>query len=171
MAEQLTLYVIRHAKSSWEDASLHDTERPLKKRGKKDAKLMGRLLAERGVQFDAVLSSPAERAHRTCKIFCKAVGFDGQVVKDKRLYFKGTEAIAECIRELVPKSAKTVAVFGHNPDFTDFLNGMHIENKVDNLPTAGVGVVEVDAKNWMTFEPSKCVVKLVDFASKHKQKE
>ena len=65
------LYLVRHAKSSWENNKLKDIDRPLNKRGKRDAPFMGRLMKENNIKPDLLISSPAERALRTAKIFSK----------------------------------------------------------------------------------------------------
>jgi phosphohistidine phosphatase len=70
-----TLILVRHAKSSWKNISLDDFDRPLNKRGKKDAQLMGKKLKERQVVPDLILSSPAKRARKTAKAFAKAIAF------------------------------------------------------------------------------------------------
>ncbi len=122
------VWVIRHAKSSWEDASLDDKQRPLKKRGKKDARLMAQHLLLAGVKFDAVLSSPAKRARSTCKIITKVLGFKFEdVAIRKKLYFCGDKAILQCLQEL-DNSMACVAIFGHNPDFDDFLKRANIQH-------------------------------------------
>ena len=79
-----TLYVIRHAKSSWDDPTLSDFDRPLNNRGKKDAPTMGKRLAQRQVVPDLLLSSPAERALTTCKIIAEEIHYPaGKIKTDK----------------------------------------------------------------------------------------
>jgi phosphohistidine phosphatase len=64
------LYLLRHAKSSWSNPELTDFQRPLNKQGKKDAPMMGKILANKGVKIDLLISSPAERAKKTAKKSC-----------------------------------------------------------------------------------------------------
>ena len=96
-----TLYLIRHAKSSWDDTNLDDFERPLNKRGKKDAPNMAKRLKEKGGTPDFMISSPAVRAFDTCKEFAKILGYDKNKIKtDKRLYHADEDQILTVIREL-----------------------------------------------------------------------
>src|SRR4029434_8634311 len=70
-----TLFLIRHAKSSWDDAALSDKDRPLDDRGKRDAPKMGKRLAKRDVKPDLILSSPAVRARTTAEIIAKKLDY------------------------------------------------------------------------------------------------
>jgi phosphohistidine phosphatase len=151
------VWVIRHAKSSWEDVSLDDKQRPLKKRGKKDARLMAQHLLLARVKFDAVLSSPAKRAQTTCKIITKALGFKFENVGiRKKLYFCGDKAILQCLQEL-DNSVACVAIFGHNPDFDDFLK--RCGSKEAEFPTCGCACVDFWAPEWSSasFDNAKIV--------------
>ena len=71
-----TIYLLRHAKSSWDDSSLSDKQRPLAKRGLQNAPQMGARFAARDEQLEQVISSPAKRAHTTAQLFCEACGFE-----------------------------------------------------------------------------------------------
>ncbi len=145
----LTLYLIRHAKSSWEVESLDDEERPLAKRGKREAKTMACHLKSQGVALDAVVCSPAKRARATCRRICRALGFERKdVVVKKSLYFDGAEKVLRCMQRL-PASCVTVAAFGHNPDWTDFVLACHKRpSSFDELPTCGVAVVSFACDDW-----------------------
>ena len=145
----LTLYLIRHAKSSWKDESLDDRERPLAKRGKREVKAVARHLRQQGVQLDAVLSSPAKRARATCRKVCKAVGFDRRnVAVKKSLYFEGKKRVLRNVQRLQPE-CRTAAVFGHNPDWTDCVLACR-DRPPDfaELPTCGVAVIQFACDSW-----------------------
>lgn len=166
--DTLRLYVIRHAKSSWK-GNLADEDRPIKKgRGAKDAKRMAHELSHRGVRFDKVVVSTAKRAQMTADIICPALGFvwcfcfcfvfvsfflntrvsfryEKKVRVDKRLYFRGEEDMLKCVQSLAKKH-RVAAIFGHNPDFTTFLE--RFGYKGDDLPTAGVALVEFTCQSW-----------------------
>ena len=74
-----TLLILRHAKSSWKHTNLSDHERPLNKRGKKAAPLIGQLLYEQDLVPDIILSSTARRARNTAEIVAEVSGFEGEI--------------------------------------------------------------------------------------------
>ena len=109
-----TLYLIRHAKSSWDDPFQNDFERPLNSRGRSDAPRMARRLKEKDIHPDLMLSSPAERALSTCKIMAEKMGYNlNNVHTDRRLYHASEEELLQVVREL-NDSNDEVALFAHN---------------------------------------------------------
>src|SRR5687768_11977103 len=111
-----TLFLVRHAKSSWEDAGLSDKERPLKKRGVSDAQVMGKVLHKHGIKPGQMISSPAKRAFDTAEIIAAQLSFDKKKIeKNKRLYFEGIETIFKVIQSVDAKT-DTAFIFGHNPE-------------------------------------------------------
>ena len=96
-----TLFLIRHAKSSWDDTALADNDRPLNARGKRDAPKMGKRLAKRGVKPDLILSSPATRALKTAEIIAKKLDYRRKnIVVDDRLYAVEADQLLDVIRKL-----------------------------------------------------------------------
>ena len=146
-----TLYLIRHAKSSWDDPEQADHERPLNKRGKKDAPNMARRLKEKHVTPDVMITSTATRAHDTCRAFAKILDFDKDKIKtEKRLYHADEEQILKVIRELKDRERddeEVVLLFGHNPGLTEFANRLLDEN-IDNIPTCGIVKAQLKIKHW-----------------------
>lgn len=146
-----TLYIVRHAKSSWDDPELDDLDRPLNNRGMKDAPRMGKRLKEKEVTPDIMLSSPAERALATCKALADVLKFDEKKIKtDKRLYHANEDQILKVIRELKdsPRDSEEVAmIFGHNPGLTEFAN-LLLNQYIDNIPTCGVVAAKLPVKHW-----------------------
>src|SRR5918994_6226511 len=111
-----TLLLIRHAKSSWEHSGVSDHDRPLNERGLRDAPLMGRRLAERGVVPDVILSSTALRARATAKLLADALGSGAaHIVTDERLYAASADEVLEVVGEL-GSEVSCAAVVGHNPE-------------------------------------------------------
>src|SRR5215470_18877532 len=109
-----TLLVLRHAKSSWNDPALHDHERPLNKRGQRDAPRMGELVREYGLIPDVVISSDAVRARLTAEAVAETARYAGQILLDPHLYM----ACAADILSLLPtvrENADRVMIVGHNP--------------------------------------------------------
>src|SRR5690606_16808146 len=117
-----TLYVIRHAKSSWENPLLADIDRPLNDRGKRDAPRMGKRLQERAVVPNLMLSSPAKRALSTCKRIAEILGYGVDKIKtERKLYHADEDDLLNIIKGLNDK-CQVVMIFGHNPGLTDFVN-------------------------------------------------
>ena len=117
-----TLYLIRHAKSSWDNPGLRDFNRPLNERGQRDAPLMAALIAKMGIKPDLIVSSPARRAITTAQYFADALGIaDDDIVRNQEIYEAYPQEILRLISEL-PEKSETVFMFGHNPTFTDVAN-------------------------------------------------
>ena len=129
-----TLYIARHAKSSWDDMSLSDFERPLNARGKRDAPFMANLLKEKGIKPDLILSSPAKRAKKTAKHYHEALG--GELQFDEGIYEASLMNLINLVQETFEK-VDSVMIVGHNPGFTA-LNDMLSDKSIYNIPTAGV---------------------------------
>jgi len=114
-----TLFLVRHAKSSRDDPSLPDRERPLDDRGKRDAPKMGKRLAKRDAKLDLLVSSPALRALTTAKLIADEMGYKrNDIVVDDRLYASSPDDLLAVIRALDNKLGRVMLV-GHNPEFTD----------------------------------------------------
>lgn len=142
-----TLILIRHAKSSWKNRGLPDRDRPLNKRGKRDAPVMGERLAERGVEVDGVISSPAARAVATAEAIALEIDFPwDEVVLDERLYHADEFEMLEVIQE-IDDDLDCVMCFGHNPGLTDLANYLS-PSYIDNLPTCGVVELTFDVETW-----------------------
>lgn len=141
------LVLIRHAKSSWDDASLDDRDRPLSKRGKRDAPLMGALLHGRGLRPDALLASPAKRARKTAKLIAQALGYDKNTLQLREaLYGQGCEALLKVVAEL-DDSLQRVFLVGHNPELTELVNQLSAAG-IANVPTCGVVSLEFEQSSW-----------------------
>ncbi|WP_116106011.1 SixA phosphatase family protein [Lewinella sp. IMCC34191] len=156
-----TVYLVRHAKSSWADPSLKDHDRPLNSRGKKDAPKMAARLAQSGIKVDGIVTSSAKRARHTARAFVEALGLSkSQVVKEKKLYHAGPKTIQKVIREL-PKDWDTVLVFGHNPGFTEAANAMEHDDYIGNVPTTGIVGCTLKTKKWSKWKLAEA--KRIDF--------
>ncbi len=141
------LYLIRHAKSSWDNPSLTDFERPLNKRGKRDAPEMGKRLAQRQVIADLMLSSPANRALTTCRHIAKEIDYPEEAIEeDEEIYHAGPSTLLKVVRE-IDDTWRTVLMFGHNPGFTDFANALN-NTGIDNIPTCGIVLCRFEIDSW-----------------------
>ncbi len=153
-----TVFLVRHAKSSWKDTSLDDIDRPLNKRGQRDAPFMGKLLRGRGVVPDRLISSPANRALTTAQHFAKAFGMDkGSVLVEESLYESYPDAIQSLIQGL-DGELKTVLLFSHNPTLTTFVN-RYASDYIANVPTCGIVQLESRVDQWSDFAPDTAKVK------------
>lgn len=143
---RLTLF--RHAKSSWNNPGLADHDRPLSKRGERDAPMMGARLAARGARPSTILSSTANRALTTAGRIADALDYPLEDIRSsQRLYFAGTQQILQFITEQ-PAEWPEIIVVGHNPRFTDLANLLLPELRLDNLPTAGFVAMDFPVRDW-----------------------
>jgi phosphohistidine phosphatase len=145
------LVFIRHAKSSWSDPFLDDFNRPLNKRGKKNAPFMAKKLKEKGVLPDLIISSSAIRAKTTANIFNEIFQCNNILYKDA-LYDTTLDILYNTIQQ-IENRYNTVFLFGHNPSL-NFL----CEQLVDldaNIPTTGIVVITSNTNNWEQFISSK----------------
>jgi phosphohistidine phosphatase len=141
------LLLCRHAKSSWKDMSLDDIDRPLNKRGKRDAPLMGKRLQRYGVSPDAVLSSPARRAKKTAGHICKELGFPkNRITIIPEIYEATPDELLELIHGFYDGYNKVMMV-GHNPETTLLANLLGSINLV-NVPTCGVVCLSFGVRSW-----------------------
>ena len=151
-----TLYLVRHAKSSWGEPALADRDRPLNERGLRDVATMGKRLAQRGVLPDVMLCSPATRALTTAEHLAKALGVKRKdVVVTERLYAAPAKELLSVIQGLGDKT-KRVMLFGHNPELSELAH--LLSGKISDMPTCAVAEFSFDTKSWSTVgkeEPAK----------------
>lgn len=158
------LYIIRHAKSSWKETSLDDFDRPLNKRGKRDAPLMGNLLKEQGVAPDLIISSPAKRAKDTAKIIAKHVNYKKDILFEQNIYEAGIYDIDNVVTN-IDDNNKTVFLFGHNPALNEYVYQM--VELYDNVPTAGIVHLRFNVDRWSDLCSECCELINFDFPKKH----
>lgn len=146
-----TLTIVRHAKSSWKDASLRDRDRPLNKRGKRDAPEMGQRIHEAGIRPSLIISSPAVRAWKTAEAVADAISYPREFLQQERaLYLASVDRILDVI-VAQDNRFNNVLLVAHNPGLTDFANFL-VPGLTINLPTAGVVSVEIDQDDWSLYE-------------------
>jgi phosphohistidine phosphatase len=141
------LMLLRHAKSSWKDRGLPDHERPLNKRGRRDAPMMGERLAQRGVEPDLILSSSAARAVMTAEAVAEAFEYAwDEIVFEERLYEADAGEILEVIEEQ-DDWVDRLMLIGHNPGLTVLANHLSLRD-IDNVPTCGVLELRYEIESW-----------------------
>lgn len=152
-----SITLVRHAKSSWK-YDVTDRERPLKSRGKNDAKLVSLEYLKHNLAVDKVFSSPAKRAYTTCQIFSKHVGFNiNEVAVIDDLYDFGGENVISYIKSL-SNDIDSIMIFGHNHAFTSISN-IFGTAYMENLPTSGLVKIDFEIEDWKDIK--KGVTKLI----------
>ena len=143
-----TVILVRHAKSSWKDPDLKDFDRPLNKRGKRDAPFMGKKLRERRVHPDLILSSPAMRARQTARMVAEAIGYPNKkILYDEAIYHSPAQPLLEMVRKQ-DDANDTIMLIGHNPGFNDLADMSLKDGPAEKMPTAGVYCIRFGVKRW-----------------------
>lgn len=141
-----TLWLIRHAKSSWGIDTLSDIDRPLNERGYTDAHEMAKRMKSK-INNGLIVSSPAIRALSTGLIFSRHLGIDvSDIVVRQALYESGTDQYLSVIGSL-PDNQKEVMLFGHNPIISDTAN-LLAGATIEEMPTAGIIGIAFNAQSW-----------------------
>lgn len=153
-----TLFILRHAKSSWDDADLADFDRPLNKRGLENAPLVGDMIRKNKFQIDLIISSPAERAARTANLVKQAAQIETEIRFDDRIYEASPHRLLEIASELDDKIESAMLV-GHNPGLEGLLK--MLTGKVESLPTAALAVVDLRIDDWKEIHIDCCDLRTV----------
>ena len=143
-----TLLLMRHAKSSWKQLSLADHDRPLNKRGKRDAPEMGDLMRKMQLVPHLVLSSTARRARDTARLVADACHYSGEIETHRDLYLSDTTCYLDILRCL-PDEVNLVLVVGHNPDMEELLT--LLTGNTERLPTCALAQVELPITSWVNL--------------------
>lgn len=160
------LYLVRHAKSSWENADLSDFERPLNKRGLRDAPFMGKILSEKIDSPQLIISSPAKRAITTANIIAEYLKYDQKnIVREEKIYHAVVSDLMRIIYS-VPDTINSLMVFGHNPTFTQTVNYLSNKN-IDNIPTCGLVQINFEFDSWNDLEGNTGKQILFEFPKKY----
>jgi len=140
-----TLYLLRHAKSSWKDASLADFDRPLKGRGREAAELMGRFLGSKKTGVSVLVSSPSVRTTQTVEILLRHASLAVEPEFDRRIYEASLSALVQVARE-IPNETKAAMLVGHNPGMEELLAFLTHENR--HMPTCALAKIRIDGASW-----------------------
>jgi len=145
------LFIIRHAKSSWENMLQKDFDRTLNERGMRDAPAMAKRLVDKGISIDKFVSSTAVRAFTTAKFFAKAYHQkESEIIAVHGLYHAGEDVFYKTIKALDNK-INSVALFSHNPGITYFVNKL-TNSRIDEMPTCGIFAIQAPIEKWEDFE-------------------
>lgn len=140
-----TLLLMRHAKSSWKDESLADHERPLKKRGKKDSKLIAKVIKKKDLIPDLILCSSAVRTKETVEVLTDVLDYDGEIIYSDELYMGEPQDFVNALKDLDEKY-ETVLIVGHNPGLEAYLQ--IIDGEIEAVPTGGLGYLVLVLDDW-----------------------
>ena len=159
-----TLFLGRHAKSSWDDSGLSDFERPLNDRGERDAPEMGRRLAQKHRTADLILCSAAVRARTTAAILAKEWGYEGDLLLEPKLYEASSSQMLDFIQELEDEATSALVV-AHNPTIT-WLANLLGNLSIGNVPTCGIVVLKIPCDKWSEVEAGLAELIEFDFPKK-----
>ena len=159
------LHVVRHAKSSWDYDGTADIDRTLKNKGIKSAYAVSRKIKLSNHVPEKIYSSPAIRALHTSVIFARVLEFPvSKIAINSILYESSANKIMEFIGNL-EDDCKSIMIFGHNPDFTDFVNRF-VKPLIDNIPTAGVVTLKFNSATWKGIDRENLEKFLINFPEK-----
>jgi phosphohistidine phosphatase len=145
-----TLLILRHAKSSKDDPTLKDFDRPLAERGLRDAPRAGAMLKEKSLVPDEIMSSPAVRALDTAKLAAKSAGFKKEIHQVKEFYPGEPEDYINVLKNL-SDDIDRVMVVGHNPGMEELV--WTLNGGPEEIPTASVTHFELPIEKWSAFSP------------------
>lgn len=160
-----TLYIVRHAKSSWKYDSVKDIDRPLKERGINDAHLLSKYLAENIKRPDVFITSTANRALHTATIFCENFEYPHSQLQMKRQLYSFSDGYLVKTVKALDDGFNSAIIFSHDHGINTFVN--KFGNKpIAHVPTCGVIGIQFDEKHWKNIKKGTTV--LVEFPRDHK---
>lgn len=160
------LFLVRHAKSSWEENNLTDFERPLNKRGRRDAPFMAKFLSQQGVYPDLIISSPANRAITTARYFCDSFSYSFvDLILEPKLYEASGDEIFNVIQG-IGDAFDNVMLFAHNPGLTDLANSF-ADKSIDNIPTCGIVSLSFNIESWDEINSDNSEIVFFEYPKKY----
>jgi phosphohistidine phosphatase len=164
-----TIFVVRHAKSSWDISDIPDIKRPLLEKGKKRTKKVIDYLLDNSILVDYIISSHALRALDTAKILAHALKYQDDIKIDSHLYYADGDSIINQFFDLSDRY-QSVMIVGHNPALTDFVNH-YLDKPIDNLPTSGIVSISFDTEHWDKVPTATHKVNFMLFPKELEKKE
>ncbi|MFT3743724.1 MAG: histidine phosphatase family protein [Pyrinomonadaceae bacterium] len=147
-----TLYLLRHAKSSWADATMSDFERPLNERGTNAAAFIGELMAENGYEPYVILSSPAIRAKATAELVKRSGSLDAEIRFEHRIYEASPQTLRQAISD-IDDAYPSALVVGHNPGIETLI--AFLTGRIEPVPTAALAVIDLDIDAWAYIDEGR----------------
>jgi len=161
-----TIYLVRHAKSSWKYPNLDDFERPLNKRGRINAPFMGKVLQKLKVTPDLVISSPANRAATTARIIAAAINYPLENIRYSESIYEFSENALIHVVKQIDDTVNKAMVVGHNPAINGLANYIG-DQPIGNIPTSGVYCVKLDISSWAKISEHCGKLEFFEFPKKH----
>ncbi|MFZ6052181.1 SixA phosphatase family protein [Halocola ammonii] len=156
-----TLYIHRHAKSSWANRNQRDFDRPLNDRGLRDIPFMAKKFVEREKSVDGLVSSPAKRAQTTAEIFAQELGKPiTDIGLDNRIYEAQVTDLSSVV-EALDDNWNSAVVFGHNPGLSSLV-GYYSNEHVD-MPTCAIAKLTFDIDSWQEAFAGTGFLEYLDF--------
>jgi len=162
-----TLCLVRHAKSSWKYPNLDDFERPLNKRGHKNAPFMGKILKKLKVAPDLIISSPANRAAMTTRIIAAALDYPLENIRFSEAIYEFSEKALINVVKQIDDAVNQAMVVGHNPAINGLANFIG-DQPISNIPTCGVFCVELDISAWANINALCGKLKFFEYPKKQR---
>jgi len=160
------LILIRHAKSCWNDYNIRDIERPLNKRGHRDAPFMGELLFKKQIIPDVVFSSPAVRADTTAKIIAEKIKYPTEkIIKKSEIYEASLNSLLNLISSFSNED-NSVMMFGHNPGFS-LLSNYFCNSFNNNMPTCSIVQLNFEIKSWQEISTNNGILVSFEYPKKY----
>lgn len=153
-----TVYIVRHAKSSWEYRGIEDIDRPLKKRGILDAHLLSGILKDRIIRPDIFVSSSANRALHTAMIFAENFTYPLANLKIKKSLYSFSDGYLIKTIMALDDAFDTAMVFSHDHGISTFVNKFG-SKRISHVPTCGVIGIQFDIKHWKSINKNKTIKK------------
>ncbi len=161
-----TLYIVRHAKSSWKYEGIKDIDRPLKKRGIQDAHMLSRILKQKIERPDVFVSSSANRALHTGIIFCDTFGYPFSNFKINRSLYSFSDGYLIKTIKALDDGFSSAIIFSHNHGINEFVNTFGSKS-IENVPTCGVVGIRIKTNHWKSIKKGETF--LVEFPKFHKE--
>jgi phosphohistidine phosphatase len=163
--DTINLLICRHAKSSWQDTSLGDFDRPLNKRGERDAPEMGHRLARQGVCPDLIMTSPAVRAFTTACHYARQLGISPELIRRNPEQYEASVPKLLGLIRTVDSSVSTLMLVGHNPESTGLANALG-GLSIDNIPTSGIVALAFSQCAWADLTAGSGTLLFFDYPKK-----
>jgi phosphohistidine phosphatase len=157
-----TLYLMRHAKASWEEPGVSDFNRPLVSKGVKKTRLVIDYLKQRGTVIDLMISSPALRALETAKLIATGLNYpENRIKTDRKIYDGYYDRILDIIYG-TPNDVRSLMIFGHNPTITNLAN-LFLHPGIENMPTSCIVCLSFNAPGWEQIPAVPCEEEFIVF--------
>lgn len=153
-----TLFILRHAKSSWDDPDLADFDRPLNDRGLTAAPFMGRVMARQGLEPDVIVSSPAARARTTAGLVKEHGEIGADIILEERIYEASAQTLVQVASKMDDRF-RTAMLVGHNPGMEGFVR--YLTGKLEPMPTAALAVIDLDISSWSDIGAGRGTLRLL----------